>query len=582
MKKIRITAIFLTICLTGLAIAQHLPEGLEFPPHWRQRYEIVSEEDGLLTYRDRETGMTFVRKITPPGNPPSFTTPVDTLWGDTVITIKTWEIDTSQYQHQFRWMGTVPVYNSSSEVLVYDSDGNGREEIIGIQKILNDVIFAPNQFYEWNPLTKVFDKVEDFDKAPRIKGGIVYMGGDVDQDGYREVYFLYRDSLRVYEASLNSPYSSEYRITHHPSAPASNTGRAIEDFDGDGALEIAVMNQAVDSSGFSLGISCLIREHVSGDTGFAVTAELLYPDSIFTGFGKFAVGDFDRDGKMEIFTADVYGRVFGIEAAANDSFRFHWKGQVPTINAYYHANGGDMDGDGKPELLIGGSHGVSLPHNIITILESCEDDCFTPVVTIDIQGGWGIYVHKIIPCDIDGDGINELALDIGGWVLLFSAKEDNDYRLIWAKSIENSDGLGVGDVDNDGKDELIIAQGIWENDSHYSRSDIYTYDPKTVTIDPALPKLPFEMDLYPNYPNPFNPATRIRYRISHPQFVKLKIYDINGKEVIALISRQQIAGEYEVSWSGVDQTGKAVSSGIYIARLTAGSLITSQKLVLLR
>ncbi|MCU0372438.1 MAG: T9SS type A sorting domain-containing protein [Ignavibacteria bacterium] len=68
--------------------------------------------------------------------------------------------------------------------------------------------------------------------------------------------------------------------------------------------------------------------------------------------------------------------------------------------------------------------------------------------------------------------------------------------------------------------------------------------------------------LYQNYPNPFNPSTSIKYYLKSKSFVELKIYDISGKEVINLVSKEQGAGDYEKS---IDFTGK--TSGIYFYRL---------------
>ncbi|MCX6162582.1 MAG: T9SS type A sorting domain-containing protein, partial [Ignavibacteriae bacterium] len=79
-------------------------------------------------------------------------------------------------------------------------------------------------------------------------------------------------------------------------------------------------------------------------------------------------------------------------------------------------------------------------------------------------------------------------------------------------------------------------------------------------------EIPTEFKLYENYPNPFNPSTSIQYDIPANSFVKLIVYDITGKEVTTLINETMPAGKYEAVWNG-----KEFASGVYFARLEAGS-----------
>ena len=93
-----------------------------------------------------------------------------------------------------------------------------------------------------------------------------------------------------------------------------------------------------------------------------------------------------------------------------------------------------------------------------------------------------------------------------------------------------------------------------------------------------------------NFPNPFNPITKIRYTIAPPNlrlqrnpygkredFVQLKIYDILGNEVATLVNETKPAGEYEVEFDG-----NKLPSGIYYYRLHAGNFSETKKLVLMK
>ena len=78
-----------------------------------------------------------------------------------------------------------------------------------------------------------------------------------------------------------------------------------------------------------------------------------------------------------------------------------------------------------------------------------------------------------------------------------------------------------------------------------------------------------------NYPNPFNPSTTIEYSVPANSLVSLKVYDIQGREIAALINKQQDAGSYITTWNASN-----VSSGVYFYKLTAGSYTQTKKMLL--
>ena len=86
-----------------------------------------------------------------------------------------------------------------------------------------------------------------------------------------------------------------------------------------------------------------------------------------------------------------------------------------------------------------------------------------------------------------------------------------------------------------------------------------------------------------NHPNPFNPTTMIRFALPEATVVTLKVYDVQGRLVKTLVSgRHTPVGVHEIEWSGTDNNGMPVSSGVYFYRLTAGSETLTRKAVLLK
>lgn len=98
----------------------------------------------------------------------------------------------------------------------------------------------------------------------------------------------------------------------------------------------------------------------------------------------------------------------------------------------------------------------------------------------------------------------------------------------------------------------------------------------------GVANLPGQFALHPNFPNPFNPATTIRYDLKEDVNVALKIYNVLGQEVRVLVSEKQSAGFKRVEWDGRNNFGAPVASGVYIYKIEAGKFVQSRKMVLLR
>ncbi|MEO8209639.1 MAG: T9SS type A sorting domain-containing protein [bacterium] len=76
--------------------------------------------------------------------------------------------------------------------------------------------------------------------------------------------------------------------------------------------------------------------------------------------------------------------------------------------------------------------------------------------------------------------------------------------------------------------------------------------------------IPASFELYQNFPNPFNTETVIRYSLNENLFIKLKVYDALGKEVVSLVNEKQNAGTYEINFNAL-----SLISGIYFYKLEA-------------
>ncbi|BDQ01435.1 T9SS type A sorting domain-containing protein [Ignavibacterium sp.] len=91
------------------------------------------------------------------------------------------------------------------------------------------------------------------------------------------------------------------------------------------------------------------------------------------------------------------------------------------------------------------------------------------------------------------------------------------------------------------------------------------------------PPLPLEFNLYQNFPNPFNPGTRIAYSIPRDEVVTIKVFDLLGNEIKTLVDEFQTQNYYEIQFNAEN-----LSSGIYFYQMKAGDFIQTKKMILLR
>ena len=89
--------------------------------------------------------------------------------------------------------------------------------------------------------------------------------------------------------------------------------------------------------------------------------------------------------------------------------------------------------------------------------------------------------------------------------------------------------------------------------------------------------LPEHYNLFPAYPNPFNPTTTIDYELPITNYVEINIFNLLGQKIETLVSQRQPAGKYYVQWNA-----SGYASGIYYYQLRSGNRILTRKMILLR
>lgn len=154
--------------------------------------------------------------------------------------------------------------------------------------------------------------------------------------------------------------------------------------------------------------------------------------------------------------------------------------------------------------------------------------------------------------------------------------------------VEETLRIGLLDLDGgntlpSGNYAIVKLEGKYE--VLYGLGSDINHQPVTMSLNGLASngsQLPAVFALEQNYPNPFNPSTNISFSLPDAAEVTLEIYNVLGQKIVTLVNANYEAGEHIVEWDGRNAAGSAVSSGIYFYRLTAGTAVTSKKMMLLK
>jgi predicted MPP superfamily phosphohydrolase len=122
--------------------------------------------------------------------------------------------------------------------------------------------------------------------------------------------------------------------------------------------------------------------------------------------------------------------------------------------------------------------------------------------------------------------------------------------------------------------DLFTASHVWD-------SLTIVKVPKVTSVSGERIVIPDDFSIA-NYPNPFNPSTKISYHLPQSGPVKIVIYDVLGRIVTSMLDAAKEKGYHTIDWNAKDDHGHDVPSGIYIAQIQSGRFTTNTKMILLR
>lgn len=371
---------------------------------------------------------------------------------------------------------------------------------------------------------------------------------DYDNDGDLDFYL-------VQDGEANLMIGNEETFKDKTSSPLGNedSGRSAAwgDFDNDENLDLYLVNED--------GQNALFKNKGTGS--FTDAGEGVLKDA---GPGRSGIwGDWDNDGDLDLFLTNCG---MADRLLRNEGDGLFVDVADPNFAAADSSTGaawGDFDADGDLDLLVADQSGATrlYRNDQLTGHHWLEVDLIHP--------GGAPICHGARVRIVSGDQVQIREVSAGGgW-------------LSWDSPTVH---FGLGETTVIDTLEVTLPGCIWP-----IQTDV-AVDQKLVLIgDEASPVIAEDLDfpgfptgVYSCYPNPFNPKIKIRFALTQPCQAALKIYNVAGRLVQVLFDGTRPAGLQEEVWSGRDQSGRTVASGVYFVRLEAVGETDVRSVVLLR
>lgn len=443
---------------------------------------------------------------------------------------------------------------------------------------------------------------------------------DIDKDGKMEIVVIVPRAPTDREDAVLYVY--EYDGATFPSTPTISSDLGLRpgmdfrvsrlevaDVDGDGENEVIVTSRRDDYGGSGAGRTLMIHHFFGGDInpgtlGF-FEREFIDSSSVLKGGAVYDMGitDFDGDGHKEIWvsTWDLLSLAI-YESTGKDSYvlRADINQARPNndVGVRKSMRWYDADKDGKLEYYFAGITDSFNPGNLYMIPSTTDvsklDTNSIVTLTPDLQpvSEWTYEGADI--GDINGDGkMDYIVAGAGPRREIFwlhykggSPADSANYFLstlykdtLAADSMYSFVTVNIGnDIDGDGKREVFLPNRAVRS-GVASDAAVIILESKSIAagVEQVGNAVPEGYKLSQNYPNPFNPQTEIVFQTAKRGFVSLKVYDMLGREVMALVNREMPAGNYRSTFDA-----RTLASGTYFYTLKAGSFEESRKMLLVK
>ncbi|HCA43488.1 MAG TPA: hypothetical protein DEP28_09585 [Bacteroidetes bacterium] len=336
------------------------------------------------------------------------------------------------------------------------------------------------------------------------------------------------------------------------------------DYDNDGDMDVFVANHgnrpnALYRNDGNLLFTKVNSTVINNDSGYHASSSWV---------------DIDNDGDIDMFVTQAYGppgvrlknklyKNLLMETSSPNFEKITNDASVSDSGYSYGLAFGDMNSDGFPDLFVANTFNEN--QNNYFYLNNGNSNKYIQIRTSGVTSNRaGIGTKVKIKANINGNPVWQTKIVEG--------QSGYCSQNLWLNF-----GLGNATV----IDSMIVE---WQSGSVNKFANIQLNrfisvieNGGIVNINKYSNEIPLQFTLEQNFPNPFNPETKINFSVKENSNVKLVVSDINGKEVQTLLKSNLTPGSYEVVFNG-----KNMSSGVYYYTLIAENFISSKRMVLIK
>lgn len=465
--------------------------------------------------------------------------------------------------------------HGASGIEFFDADSNGTLDLFWGDYFNQSLYYLKNIGTPHNAHFLLTDSTYPKEHKVQTFGFNIPQHVDIDADGFFDlmvgsVYPTGGYNNFWYYRNIGSNAAPFYSLQTKNFIPMLDVGTrstvASADFDSDGDVDLAI--GAADGT-----VKIFLNEGTATEPLFATAPAYQFSTGGF--YAGVASGNLNGDAKPDLLVGRFSGDVkYYSNSSVGGSIQFELAPfQLDTIGVGNNAMPciADIDGDNVHDIVIGNSAGVLYYYKNVgsnsAPLYVLEPTYFN---FIDV----GSYAAPFVK-DLDGDGRVDL---------LIGNSEGKIYHYEFNSSIEQFNLItsffgeidvrlnaapAFVDIDSDGDEDLFMGNG---------KGGIYFFENvQSNSILKDSLHFPHDCVLHQNYPNPFNPSTSIQYSIATRQSVTLKVFDMLGREAATLASGMKNPGNYIVQWNA-----SLFASGVYIYTLRAGNFVQSKRLLLIK
>ena len=369
--------------------------------------------------------------------------------------------------------------------------------------------------------------------------------GDYDGDGDQDLFLANNGANKLLR---NDGSGTFVDVTSGPLGDTQSTRAGMwGDYDNDGDLDLFLSNN---------GTSRLIRN--DGGVFVEVASATL---NVASNHRSADWVDYDRDGDLDIYAV--------VNGGANNLFRNDGSGIFVDVSNGPIADAGAGSGAAWADFDADGDLDVYVANTGTNALIANDTPAGSHWLHVDLEGQSANRDAVGARVRVVSGGLSQIREITGGAGFLGQGSLTAEFGLGAATYVDTVEVLWPGG-------DAELRTGIPADQK------IFILETLTPSGVDDLPGMPRNFALHQNYPNPFNPTTTIAYDLREATNVTLRIYDVAGRLVRALVEEHESAGRKTVVWDAKNDAGNDVATGVYFYRLAAGDFVQVRKMILMK